>query len=131
MASRGTLAGGNATINAATIVKERIFSVIKDDLGVTTLEETEWRDGYISRKSPTSNSQSIPFEDAVSQAFQAGLNLSAYGWFKAPKVSWEEETGHGNAYFTFVYGCQIAEIKVDTYTGKIEVHTAVVNVPTT
>ena len=121
VASRGTLAGGNATIDAANIIKERIFSVIKDDLGVANLDETEWKDGSISHKSPTSNIQSIAFEDAVAKAFQAGLNLSAYGWFKAPKVSWEEESGHGNAYFTFVYGCQIAEIKVDTHTGKIEV----------
>ena len=51
VASRGTLVGGNATINAANIVKERIFSVIKDDLNVSTIKETEWKDGYISSKS--------------------------------------------------------------------------------
>ena len=36
-------------------------------------------------------------------------------------MGWVEETGQGNAYFTYVYGCQIAEIKVDTSTGKIDV----------
>lgn len=121
VASRGTLVGGNATIDAAHIVKERIFSVIKDDLQVSTLEETEWKDGYISRKSPFSDIHPIRFEDAVGKAFQAGINLSAYGWFRAPEVSWDEEAGQGNAYFTYVYGCHIAEIKVDIHTGKIEV----------
>ena len=121
VASRGTLVGGNATIDAANTVKERIFSVIKDELQAETLDDTEWKDGYISKKSSSSNTQAIRFEDAVGKAFGAGLNLSAYGWFKAPEVSWEEERGHGNPYFTFVYGCQIAEIKVDTHTGKIEV----------
>ncbi|MCP4405711.1 MAG: molybdopterin-dependent oxidoreductase [bacterium] len=121
VASRGTTVGGNATIDAANIVKERIFSVIQDDLQVSNLSETEWKDGYISKKSSASNTQAIRFEDAVGKAFGEGLNLSAYGWFKAPDVSWEEENGHGNPYFTFVYGCQIAELKVDTHTGKIEV----------
>ena len=36
-------------------------------------------------------------------------------------MSWHEETGQGNAYFTYVYACQVAEIKVDTSTGKLEV----------
>ncbi len=121
VASRGTIVGGNATIAAANIIKERIFSVIKEDLQVSTLEESEWKDGYISRKSSFSDIQPIRFEDAVGKAFRSGINLSAYGWFKAPEVSWEEEKGHGNAYFTYVYGCQIAEIHVDTHTGKIEV----------
>ncbi len=121
VASRGTIVGGNATIDAANIIKGRIFSVIKDDLQVASLKETEWKDGYISRLSPTSDLSPIRFEDAVGKAFQSGLNLSAYGWFKAPDVSWDEEKGQGNAYFTYVYGCHIAEIKVDTHTGKIEV----------
>jgi len=121
VASRGTLVGGNATINAANIIKERIFSVIKDELNVSTVEETEWEEGYISRKSPFSDSQPIRFEEAVGKAFRAGINLSAYGWFKGPDVSWHEETGQGSAYFTYVYGCHIAEVRVDTHTGKIEV----------
>jgi xanthine dehydrogenase molybdopterin-binding subunit B len=121
VASRGTLVGGNATIEAANIIKERLFSVIKDDLNVSTLEETAWKDGYISRISPYSDSQSIRFEDAAIKAFRAGINLSAYGWFKAPEVSWKEEIGQGKAYFRYVYGCQIAELKVDTHTGKIDI----------
>ena len=121
VASRGTIVGGNATIQAANIVKKRIFSVIQDELNVSTLEETEWKDGYIFCKSSSADVQPIRFEDAVGKAFRAGLNLSAYGWFKSPDVSWNEKTGQGDAYFTYVYGCQIAEVKVDTHTGKIEV----------
>ncbi|MBQ9716419.1 MAG: molybdopterin-dependent oxidoreductase, partial [Clostridia bacterium] len=33
--------------------------------------------------------------------------------------SWDEETGHGKAYFTWVYGCQAAEIAINPKTGKI------------
>jgi CO/xanthine dehydrogenase Mo-binding subunit/CO/xanthine dehydrogenase FAD-binding subunit len=121
VASRATLTGGNAVIDAAQKIKNTIFSVIKNDLGVSALEETVWANGLISLKEPKQGIEAIAFEKAVDLSFKAGVNLSAYGWFKAPDVSWIEETGQGNAYFTYVYGCQVAEIKIDTSTGKIEV----------
>jgi len=37
------------------------------------------------------------------------------------KVSWDEETGQGKAYFTYVYGCQAAEVEVDCDTGQVKV----------
>lgn len=122
VASRGTLVGGNATIQAAEIVKKRIFEIIKDDLQVETIEETVWGNGIVSRKEAKDGVEPINFPAAAEKAYWAGVNLSAYGWFNGPEVSWIEETGQGNAYFTYVYGCQIAEIVVDTYTGKIEVN---------
>jgi len=121
VASRATLTGGNAIIDAAQKIKNTIFEVIKNELNVTSIEETVWANGLISVKETEECLRSIPFEKAVEKSFKAGVNLSSYGWFKAPDVGWVEETGQGNAYFTYVYGCQIAEIKVDTSTGKIDV----------
>ncbi|MCK4339918.1 MAG: molybdopterin-dependent oxidoreductase, partial [Candidatus Cloacimonetes bacterium] len=118
VASRATLMGGNAVIKAAQKVKDTIFNVIKDEIKVIKIEETEWKNNYIYNKK---SKIKIRFEDASEKAYWAGVNLSAYGWSKAPDVSWEKETGQGNAYFTYVYGCQIAEIKVDTHTGKIDI----------
>ena len=43
------------------------------------------------------------------------------GWHKAPPTSWHEEEGKGEAYFTFVYGANVAEVEVDTETGKVDV----------
>ncbi|MBT4574847.1 MAG: molybdopterin-dependent oxidoreductase [Candidatus Cloacimonetes bacterium] len=121
VASRGTLMGGNAVIIAANKVKDRIFNTIKEDLQVTDIKETIWKDGTISRKTPLSDVKSINFEEASEKAYWAGDNLSAYGWYNAPEVSWDEATGQGNAYFTYVYGSHVADIKIDTSTGKIEV----------
>ncbi len=118
VASRGTLVGGNAVIDAATKVKNRIFEVIKEDLKVAVLEETEWKNGKIYSKKSGNNF--VEFSQAVERSYWKGINLSAYGWFKGPQVGWKEKTGQGNAYFTYVYGCHIAQIKVDTITGKIE-----------
>ena len=118
VASRGTIVGGNAVIDAARQVKEVLFDFIKGELGVNELAETSWADSKISAES---TGKSVSFDDAVARASQAGCPLDATGWFHAPEVSFDEETGQGNAYFTYVYGCQIAEVKLDSYTGKLEV----------
>ena len=47
--------------------------------------------------------------------------MFGFGWHKAPPTSWDEHTGTGDAYFTFVYGASVAEVEVDTETGKVEV----------
>ncbi len=118
VASRGTLMGGNAIIEAAEIVKKRIFSVIKKELEIEKIEDSVWKNDIIQNKKDPD--KKMTFSEACEKSYFAGVNLSAYGWFKAPDVSWNEETGQGNAYFTYVYGCHIAETKIDTYTGKIE-----------
>ncbi|MCK4696602.1 MAG: molybdopterin-dependent oxidoreductase, partial [Candidatus Cloacimonetes bacterium] len=121
VASRSTLMGGKATLQAAEEVKKIIFKVIKKDLKVENIEDTIWAKGFIKKNKPAENIKPIKFEDAAEKAYGAGLNLSAYGWYSSPEVSWEESTGQGNAYFTYVYGCQVAEIEVDTFTGKINI----------
>lgn len=43
------------------------------------------------------------------------------GWHKSPRTNWHEHGGQGDAYFTFVYGANVAEVEVDTETGKVDV----------
>lgn len=119
VASRATLTGGSAVQDAGEILKKRIFAVIKDELKVQSMEDTIWDAGII--RSSVDKSITMNFEEAVDRAVQKGVNLSAIGYFKGPHVDFDDKTGQGNAYFTYVYGCQVAEIRVDTYTGKIEV----------
>jgi len=65
--------------------------------------------------------RSVSFLDAVTLALDAGLSLSSFGWHVSPPIWWDEEEGKGNAYFTYVYACQIAEVEVDPETGKVNV----------
>jgi CO/xanthine dehydrogenase Mo-binding subunit len=55
------------------------------------------------------------------EAFKRGKPLYGFGWHKAPRTSWEEHDGQGEAYCTFVYGCNVADVEVDTETGKVDV----------
>ncbi len=118
VASRATLMGGRAVIDAAEKIKARIVGVIGSSIGVNSLEETEWRNGRILNKEyPERN---ISFVEAVDKAKWAAVNLADYGWFASPDIHWDEEKGSGSPYFTWVYGCNIAEVAVDTSTGKID-----------
>jgi CO/xanthine dehydrogenase Mo-binding subunit len=47
--------------------------------------------------------------------------MFGFGWHKSPRTTWDEERGQGEAYFTFVYGANVAEVEVDTETGKTDV----------
>ena len=49
----------------------------------------------------------------------------AFGVFKAPRVTWDEQTGQGDAYFTWVYGCQAVELTVNRKSGKVKLLNAV------
>jgi CO/xanthine dehydrogenase Mo-binding subunit/CO/xanthine dehydrogenase FAD-binding subunit len=117
VASRSTLMGGKAVQLATEKVRNELFEAIQPDLGVDDISATVWADGVIR----TDHGREIKLADAVNAAMKQGRCLAAYGWYKAPDASWDEETGQGNAYFTYVYGCQVAEVKVDTITGRIEV----------
>ena len=115
VASRGTIMGGNAVKAAAEKVCAIMGQVIAKKLDVS--EETiRFAENLVS-----SDGKSISFDEAVSACFAVGKHLYGFGWHQAPQVDWDEETGQGNAYFTYVYGTQCAEVNVDPETGKVEV----------
>ncbi|MBC8313424.1 MAG: xanthine dehydrogenase family protein [Candidatus Cloacimonetes bacterium] len=116
VASRSTLVGGEASKNAAEKVQKRIENILIKEWHLKGKIEFVFENYQILEK----NSQKkISFSDACMLAYQNGINLAAYGWFKAPDVSWDEKKGRGPAYFTYVYGCQVAEVEVDITTGKV------------
>jgi CO/xanthine dehydrogenase Mo-binding subunit len=65
--------------------------------------------------------KSMPLAALAALCFDKGICLYAHGWFQAPSTTWNKETGQGDAYFTFVYGANLAEVEVDTVTGKVKV----------
>ena len=118
VASRSTILGGNAVKNAAHQLKETLAEIVAAEFKVRT-DNLDFKNDNIYEKNK--NKKIISFGEVINLANQQGILLSAYGWYKAPDISWDEKTGQGRPYFTYVYGCQIAEVEVDTATGQIEV----------
>ena len=120
VASRGTLMGGQAILNAANKLKRRMASAIAEKLDTSEPDDLIWENGKVwNRHQPY---QRLEFQQVVDMTKATGANLSAYGWHVAPDIHWDEEKGCGSPYFTWVYGCQVADIAIDIRTGKITVN---------
>jgi len=113
VASRGTLLGGGATVNAAKIIKERLCEGVQAAMNITGCS---YSDGKVL---DNSGKEVADYHTAVKMCYANQIYPYAFGVFQAPRVSWDEHTGHGNAYFTWVYGCQAVELKVNAKTGQI------------
>lgn len=117
VASRGTLVGGNAVIDAARQIKEMVQPVLEKLLGKA--KEPFIFSGEKIRH--PKNKKEVSFEEMVKACHAQSMYLYAFGVWRGPKVGWDEETGQGNAYFTYVYGCNVVEVEVDAQTGKVKV----------
>lgn len=115
VASRGTLMGGGALVNAAIVLKRRMSHLLATKLNCSP-EDVVFKDDSLSNKN---GSETMTFDEAVHELFLMQEYAYAFASFKAPDVSWDEETGQGNAYFTWVYGCQAVELTVNRKTGKV------------
>jgi CO/xanthine dehydrogenase Mo-binding subunit len=113
VASRGTIMGGGATINAAIQLKQIITDTVKHETGreAVTFREEALLDA--------DSQEIITWNDAIRLCYSKQVYPYSFGVFQAPKVDWDEHTGQGNAYFTWVYGCQAVELKVDPASGVV------------
>ena len=118
VASRGTIMGGSAAKKAAEIVRAILLEVGQDMLkaspGSCGLEGDCLVDSRTGKRLAS-------FDELAAECFRRGKPLYGLGWHKAPPTSWHEEEGKGEAYFTFVYGANVAEVEVDTELGKVDV----------
>jgi CO/xanthine dehydrogenase Mo-binding subunit len=116
VASRATVLGGNATRMAAEQLAVLLNQAAADLLGC--IPEAIIREGelFIGPKE-----EPVHFEEVVDHARRMGLVLSSRGRWNAPEIQWSMETGRGKPYFAYHYGAQVAEVQVDTGTGKVEV----------
>ena len=116
VASRSTIMGGRAVQRAADAVRGVLLEVVAERTGAAP-ERLAVLPGRIEGP----EGLSVSFAEAAQAAFDAGRPLLGFGWFKSPRTSWHEDSGQGEAYFTFVYSANVAEVAVDTETGKVDV----------
>jgi CO/xanthine dehydrogenase Mo-binding subunit len=115
-ASRVTYVTGNAMLKAARALKKTLQSVADEILGEKDLV---FRGEEIySRANPEKR---IPFGKAAKEAHLKGLQVVVTAWHDITTADVDPETGQGDAYATYAYATQLAEVEVDTETGKVEV----------
>ncbi len=115
VATRGTIMGGGAVAVAARNLKKLIAETLAEELGGMPSEVLFENDTV---RVPLG--KSLTWEEAMKAMNFHRIYPYAFGTFQAPHVSWDEELGQGDAYFTYVYSAQAAELTVNRKTGKVK-----------
>lgn len=114
--SRLTFVGGNVFIKASRSLKKLLSGVAEEILGENDLV---FREGMVfSRADPE---KSISFKKLAGEAYTRGVPAVVTEWYNNTTQDVDSETGQGDAYSTYCWATQMAEVEVDTETGKVEV----------
>ncbi len=122
VASRSTVMGGNATLVAAYKLRKRLNEVASTLLGCSPDDIVIEAPKVYCRSDPE---KEVTWKEVVEQSFWLGVPLQEFGYFRAPKAKWDEETGQGEPYITYTFGAIVSEVTVDLETGQVRVDRAV------
>jgi len=102
VASRGTMMSGLAILDAAGKLSERIAAAA-EELGIPL--------GEVPQR----------LNEIASEFWLRNLDPAVEGWARTEPVSWDPETGLGDAYPVYAYATHVAEVEIDTATGEAHV----------
>jgi len=120
VASRGTIMGGGAAKIAAENIRKMMVNVALDHFKLQN-DSILLKNENVFTKQGNKHKLLCKFDELVNLCYNSSRPLFATGVRHIAETHWDEETGQGDAYFTFVYGANIAEIEVDTETGKVNI----------
>ncbi|MCK4257750.1 MAG: xanthine dehydrogenase family protein molybdopterin-binding subunit [Halanaerobiales bacterium] len=118
VASRGTMIGGLAFQIAAGKVKEKLINVAQEMINCSCEELVIENEKIYSKKNPE---VSVSYIDAVKKAYGIGVMLASLDWYSPGVVPLDHHTNQGEPFPTYAWGAVVAEVEVDTETGKVEV----------
>lgn len=115
-ASRQTYISGNAILNAVKNLKEGAIREASELLSIDG-KDLFYEEGKV--KSRTCLTTSIPIKEI---AKRCGKILRGEGHFDPETTRLDPETGQGAPYGTYAFATHLAEVEVDTETGKVKVN---------
>jgi CO/xanthine dehydrogenase Mo-binding subunit len=115
-ASRVTYVTGNAVLQASRAIKETFRSVAENLLGEKDLV-------FVDQEihSELHPDKKISFKKLARECHNLGLQMVQTAWYDNTTNDVDVETGQGDAYSAYAYASQLAEVEVDTETGKVDV----------
>ena len=114
-ASRGTLVGGRAILDAAKHVHECIKDAMVEQFGCDRSSITFAKDEV------RMGDRVISWKEAVKITYSLGMTPAFSGSFKTPDPVFNAETGFGDTFWEYTYSCIGAEVEVDICTGEVKV----------
>jgi nicotinate dehydrogenase medium molybdopterin subunit len=115
-ASRLTYVTGNAVLKAARALRNRLEEIARKILGEEDLVFVD--EEIFSEAHPEKR---ISFASLAKEGHLRGAAMVETHWHDITTGDVDRETGQGNAYSNYSFATQLAEVEVDTETGKVEV----------
>jgi CO/xanthine dehydrogenase Mo-binding subunit len=117
VASRNVVMTGNAIREAAAKLLP-VLRAAAAELLACKPEQVEFRDDH-ARDRTTGNA--VPFTDLAEHLYLTNRPMDTLGWWHVPSLEYDPERGQGEAYFTYSYAAHVAQVRVDTVTGQVQV----------
>ena len=118
-ATRQLYMSGNAVLNAARELRERISPVAADLLGVSA-DDLDFADGRVQAHA---HDVSITLAELVAACDQRAISTAHLSTWRAEAGSFDPRTGQGDTFPDYTYGTHAADVEVDIETGQVTVLT--------
>jgi len=116
--SRATFVQGQAVRNASLDVKERLLDMGGHLLGLPA-DELEVGQGTVRHRQDAA--RQVPVVRVIDEMHKQGKRCIGWGWQDITTKDVDPQTSQGDAYQTFGWATQLAEVEVDTDTGFVQV----------
>lgn len=111
-ASSGSDLNGMAVKAACDTIRDRLAEFVAER-AQTKASDVRFEGGLVHV-----GGESLEFEDVVKDAYVGRVSLSATGFYKTPKITWDRIKGEGRPFYYFAYGAAVTEVVIDTLTGE-------------
>jgi nicotinate dehydrogenase large molybdopterin subunit len=123
-ATRQLYMSGNAVLQAARELRERISPVAAELLGVPP-DELEFAEGLVRRSARTGSEStgdvSITLAELAAACDQRAISTAHLATWRAEAGSFDPRTGQGDTFPDYTYGTHAADVAVDVETGQVTV----------
>ena len=110
-ASASTDINGGAVLNAISKIKKNIEKFIS--------KKFKYKGKIIYKNNKVYfGKQKIDFKNLISNAYFERIALSASGFYKTPKIFFDNKNFKGRPFLYFAYGAAVSEVIIDTLTGE-------------
>ena len=113
-ASTGSDLNGKATEQACTTIRERLLTFAAPLVDAETPQSLDLREGKLLKDGVETG---ITWQDLVSKAYLARIDLSAHGFYATPGIHFDKETETGEPFAYHAYGTGIVEATIDPIRG--------------
>jgi len=114
-ASSGSDLNGMAALDAARKLRLRLTAFAAETWGVDR-SEVVFDNGEVQI-----GEERISFAELANRAWMGRVQLSATGFYRTPKISYDRPTMTGRPFYYFAYGAACSEVVIDLLTGEYRV----------